>query len=578
MKNFRLAVPALLILLAIAARVIPGPRTIDDAYITFRYARNLLAGQGFVYNPGEAVLGTTTPLYTLMMAGLGALSGGPQAPFPYLALGVNALADAATCLFLWSLGRRLGLERAGSAAALAWAAAPFSVTFAMGGLETSVTIALLSGAVWAAIRGDCPTYAGRVKWRVLAALLASLALLTRLDALILLGPLAVERLWSALPRRIAGGRAERIHAAELAAAVLPYGAWAVYATLTFGSPLPHSILAKAAAYHLGAGEGFIRLLQHYTTPFLEQNLLGTPLAVGLGLVLYPFLFMLGARRVLRSEARLLPWALYPWLYLITFALANPLIFRWYLTPPLPAYFFFIFVGLERLLETLLVLGARLGKKKPREPFSDLSIKAGNAKGQRLSPGWVIPMILAVPILFSLTDWRATLDDGGTQPAPEMAFIKLELLYRRAAERIKPELTAQSVLAAGDVGVLGYFTPARILDTVGLNSPISTGYYPLPADQYVINYAVPADLIINQQPDWVVILEVYGRRSLLIDPRFQAEYHLVEKIETDMYGSDGLLIFQRTRLFFFDAQRVTDADPMLAGQVYRLAPARDAHLL
>jgi hypothetical protein len=35
--------------------------TVDDAFITFRYAENLAAGNGFVYNLGEKVLGTTTP-------------------------------------------------------------------------------------------------------------------------------------------------------------------------------------------------------------------------------------------------------------------------------------------------------------------------------------------------------------------------------------------------------------------------------------------------------------------------------------------------------------------------------------
>jgi arabinofuranosyltransferase len=41
----------------------------DDAYITYRYARNIVLGNGFVYNSTEAVLGTTTPLYTLLLAG-----------------------------------------------------------------------------------------------------------------------------------------------------------------------------------------------------------------------------------------------------------------------------------------------------------------------------------------------------------------------------------------------------------------------------------------------------------------------------------------------------------------------------
>ncbi len=40
----------------------------DDACITFRYAQNLAWGAGFVYNAGEHVLGTTAPLYALLLS------------------------------------------------------------------------------------------------------------------------------------------------------------------------------------------------------------------------------------------------------------------------------------------------------------------------------------------------------------------------------------------------------------------------------------------------------------------------------------------------------------------------------
>ena len=42
--------------------------TADDSFITFRYVENIASGKGFVYNQGERVLGTTTPLYTLLLA------------------------------------------------------------------------------------------------------------------------------------------------------------------------------------------------------------------------------------------------------------------------------------------------------------------------------------------------------------------------------------------------------------------------------------------------------------------------------------------------------------------------------
>ena len=62
--------------------------------------------------------------------------------------------------------------------------------------------------------------------------------------------------------------------------------------------------------------------------------------------------------------------------------------------------------------------------------------------------------------------------------------------------------------------------------------------------YEINYAVAPELIQDMQPDAVVILEVYGRLGLLKEPWFAEQYRLRTKIETDMYGSDGLLVFER----------------------------------
>ena len=40
----------------------------DDAYITFRYARNFAEGRGLVYNPGERIEGYTNFAWTVMVA------------------------------------------------------------------------------------------------------------------------------------------------------------------------------------------------------------------------------------------------------------------------------------------------------------------------------------------------------------------------------------------------------------------------------------------------------------------------------------------------------------------------------
>jgi hypothetical protein len=527
-------IPYLLVALALAARFIPGPRSIDDSYITFRYARNLVSGAGFVFNPGERVQGTTTPLYALLMAGLALPAGGAAAPFPELALAVNALADAATCLLLWQIGRRLGAEWAGLAAAAVWSIAPYSVTFAIGGMETSLYVFLLTAMMAAYLW----------KRRSLTTLCAALALLTRPDAILLVGPLALDRLWRAFRKN----SNEKLEWGETLAFLLPCLAWGVFATLYFGGPIPHSVTAKLAVYRLDANAALIRLIQHYATPFMEYDAIGVA-GIGIGLILYPFLYLVGARRAWRSEPRLLAWLVYPWLYFLVFALPNPLLFRWYLTPPLPAYFLVILLGAEQVLVGLFRKkkmnrdeGDGRDEERKIPSSSPSSLLNSLQRGWR---GWVpLVLLVALPVSSCLNAWNLHPDHGPDRPAPAMAWFKLELLYRQAADYLAPRLTASSRLAAGDVGVLGFYTPARILDTVGLNSPESLRYYPLDKQYYVINYAIPADLILDERPDYVVILEVYARLTLLQDPRFSQQYTLLRTLPTDIYGSRGMLIFAR----------------------------------
>lgn len=523
-----------IVLIALSARLVPGARTIDDSYITYRYARNILAGNGFVYNPGERVLGTTTPLYTFLLSGMGLFTGREQAPFPVLALGMNALFDAATCLLLLHLGRRLGSPLAGLGTALVWAIAPFSVTFAIGGLETSLYVLLLISAV-----------AAYLDMRfMLAALAGALALLTRPDALILLGPLAFDRALEltgigdrlAISRREAPDQRPSRPWMEIAIFAAPVLLWVFISTAYFGSPLPHSIAAKSVAYRLPAEAAFVRLLQHYSVPFMGNQTFGS-WWIAVGMLVSPFLFLVGARRAWREEPHAWPFLAYPWLYFAVFAIANPLIFRWYLTPPLPAYMLTILIGADRLIRDLLSRVQTRGSEQYRK-YRKLSADITR-----------VVLVAALPLILVSQDWVLLPDHGEARPAPGMAWYQLELLYRQAADSLAAEirqLPSTPTLAAGDVGVLGFFTGARILDTVGLNSPQSTRYYPFDASKYVINYAIPAELILDQRPDYIVILEVYGRKSFLSDPAFHQAYHLRQKIPTDIYGSDGMLIFERTQ--------------------------------
>lgn len=480
-----------------------------------------------MFNPGEAVLGTTTPLYTLVLAGLSTLFRTDD--LPQLAWVLNALLDTVgTALVFW-IGRRLaGTGKSGAVAALMaslfWAAAPFSVSFAVGGLETSLVVTLLLAAFASYL-------VGRDRWTAAALAAGTLA---RPDVLIaaipVFGVIACRWLLSQRERqtngRIVGESPSPWQVG--AAFVLGLLPWLLWSTSVYGSPLPNSMSAKMLAYSIPREAALVRMLQHFATPFHGHLFLGIPW-IGVGLILYPFLYVVGAVYAVRRHSRSLPLFLYPMLYVIVYSVANPLIFRWYLTPPLPFWVLGIALGVKALVTELeSALAAR---------------NDGNRRARRriaaLSQG-----VLAGVALVSLANaWTLHPAGGPDRPAPKMAWIGLEELYHKVALDLSPELTQSGgTLAAGDIGTLGWYTGAPILDLVGLVSPQAREYYPLPSAAYTINYAVATDLVLAERPDFLVILEVYGRETLARSTEFRKQYQLWRSYPTDIYGSTSLLVY------------------------------------
>ena len=125
------------------------PESIDDAYITLRFARHLAAGDGLVFNVGERVEGYSNLLWVLLLAG--ATRIGVALPLAMKVLG--ATSGAAVIALL------ARLDRAGSRwpmrwAPLAFAASPLAGLWAVDGLETMAYAVLLTGTAlaWAARR------------------------------------------------------------------------------------------------------------------------------------------------------------------------------------------------------------------------------------------------------------------------------------------------------------------------------------------------------------------------------------------------------------------------------------------
>ena len=110
----------------------------DDAFISFRYARNLLEGHGLVFNPGEYVEGYSNFLWVLELAAIWGLSGvAPERAAPWLSVAFTAGTIAA---MMWWIARLPLLRHrrlvGWMALGLVCASATFAVWTSGGGLET----------------------------------------------------------------------------------------------------------------------------------------------------------------------------------------------------------------------------------------------------------------------------------------------------------------------------------------------------------------------------------------------------------------------------------------------------------
>jgi MFS family permease len=289
----------------------------DDPFITFRYAQNLRAGLGFVYNPGERILSTTTPLYTLLLAGLSFL----WSDLPRLSTLISALSLGLGTLALYWLGQRWDSPMAGLAAALLYPLAPLLVTTF--GAETCFYVMLI---LWA-----FALYAGGQDRA--AMVLAALATLTRAD-----GVLAGAVIGLALVVR-----ERRIPWKPLLLFGLLIAPWYLFSWFYFGSPFPVTLVAKQHQAQMAISdsfaEGFIRMVRGYAKNPLYW-LHGVLLAVGLGYAL----------RKARRWLLLLGWGL---LYFFGYTLLGVSRYFWYYAPMVPVFVALIGLGGEAAVRFLM---------------------------------------------------------------------------------------------------------------------------------------------------------------------------------------------------------------------------------
>ena len=218
-----------LTLLLLRERMIAGAAgfPLDDSWIHLHFARNLAEGNGFVYNPGTPVAGSTAPLWTLLLAAGVRLAGASLVTAK--TLGVVAATGAA--LLLRRAARAWGAS--GATAVLTAVALEWSGPFAWGalsGMEVALAALLVTAAAFALARERL----------FLAAVAGALATLARPEAIVLLPLLVLAARPS--PRQVI------VFGAVVAIVLVPFAAFCLATT---GTLVPSTAAAKVEGGLLG---------------------------------------------------------------------------------------------------------------------------------------------------------------------------------------------------------------------------------------------------------------------------------------------------------------------------------------
>lgn len=449
--------------------------TEEDFYITLRYAENIAAGHGFVYNAGQHVLGTTTPLYTLLLALVSRLGMDPVL-FGKL---VGVAADTCAQLFTYRLGRTIGRPVAGLAAAVWLALAPTNLIWSTKGMEVGI-VAAVSVASW---------LAWVQKREALAWIASAVLVLLRIDG----AALAVVMFCATVVRD------HRIPWRGLAVFVALTAPWFLFATLYFGSPIPLSLGAKLTVYGKLIPGRFPQLV-----PFLMlmlHNPLGVVLAVGCGLYC---VFGFSYWRKLREEGASINrvpelWLIAPLVWIgihySGMALSHVVLFGWYFVPPTPIFYLTSMVGISMAAE-------RVGWVEARTNV--MQIASAGAMAVTILLGLVVPRV------------AETLREG--QAVETELRIPIGIWIKEHAQ-------PQDTLMLEPIGYIGYYSGLKItiIDVIGLVSPEA-----LPS--YRPNVPCPDhDLWQRLRPDWLLLragqlktLTAF-ERGLAQDQRLDAAY-------------------------------------------------------
>jgi hypothetical protein len=456
----------------------------DDAYISLRYARNLVEGHGLVFNHGDRLEGYTNFLWILLST-------------PAFVLGIDPLSwvKGLGCLFgqvglvvTYAIARFFGGDRndwASFVAPALWASSTSVVLWSMGGLEPTLMAVVGGGGTLFAMRAyvaEDPSLARR--YAIFSALLLAAASLCRPDAnaifLVAAGFVGLQAL-----RKRGLARHWLLWGAVFLAIVGPYHLWRL---VYFGDLIPNTAYVKA-----GAGPEVWSLGVEYV-----RNLLGFNVN--------PAVFILALAAPLAPRHRIVKiWGLVLiiayLLYLVKIGRDEMKYFRLFL-PVYPIALGLAADGLRNLVDAAV----RAAGETPRARVVAIAVAAVFT--------WS-GVVLCVDFTSSKREWNSNF-----VPWSQNSF---QAMGAYVAERSEPGTvavfqdmggapwTSPDVVWIDTIGILNRFV-AHELASIGLNPFMRRAKRTLPGgaqeirdfDDRVREYC------FEQDPDWVAFIAYVGK--------------------------------------------------------------------
>ena len=382
----------------------------DDAYITFRYARNLAQGKGFVYNDNEWVLGTSTPLYTILLALISNIS-----KFDIVELNkiISVISVWLSAGLLFEI-RKSVADRLAFFLVLIYITNPLMRNFI--GMESYFLLCFMMLTIWAYQTGK----------RNVSGICCGLLILIRYEMVLLL---IIIGLWDYVKYR------------KLPFWLLPgialVSIWLIYATIVFGTPIPLSVSAKLLAPRVSFLFG--------GTIYWYQVFRENPAVILL--IIFSLIGIFGALILKQSfhEYAIIVFFSVVYIVIASFFAGS---FPWYYAPLVPGFAVTVIFGINSFSHSPIIDQLKLDKEKKQ--ILENVLQCG---------------IASVLIIIQLSFW---FNDYGLFQGK--IGDNRYATYKRVSDWVEVNASKEHSMATFEIGYLGYFTDMEIIDLAGLITP------------------------------------------------------------------------------------------------------------